>query len=219
MSGSGYNNEYNDPTLPGYDPGKKASSYNDNTNTMNAVELANKGGAFYRSGKYKEALEWYHKSLAINPNDATVWKEAGDATYKLSRYTDAAQYYVNAVKYYPNAIVLNPNDANTWSNMGNTFYGMYASLNALNPNDANTWAYIVIAIMCLDKSLAINPIHATVLKNKNFLLNELNRHKPPGPDYPPQSPGPDYPPQLGPTSIAVQNIVDNLGMKKIIGNI
>ena len=63
------------PTLPGYEPRKKIGNDNNVTNTMNAIELANRGATLLRSGKYEEALEWYHKSLSINPNDPTVCRK------------------------------------------------------------------------------------------------------------------------------------------------
>jgi tetratricopeptide (TPR) repeat protein len=214
MSGSTYNNKYNDPTLPGYDPGKKISKNDDDTNTMSAVELANRGAALLRSGKYEEALEWYHKSLSINPNNAIAWTDAGHASYSLSRYSEAAQYFSNAIKYYPNAIALNPNNAHTWAYVGVAVYMSYLSLNATHQNsyDDIKRAYIEIALKFLDKSLSINPNDAYALKNKNTLLNELTRGQPP-----PQ--GPAYPPEQGPMSKGVETVLANLGMKGIIGNI
>jgi tetratricopeptide (TPR) repeat protein len=208
VGGSIYNNKYNDPTLPGYDPGRKVEKNDNNvTNTMSAAELFSRGAALHRSGKYKEALEWYHKSLSINPNDAFVWKEAGHAYYSLSRYSDAMQYFTTAAKYYPNALALNPNNADIWNHIGVVVYMVYASLKAttqISNDDDVKRAFVEYALKFLDKSLSINPNNASALKNKNFLLNELPRY---------------YPPPQGIVSKQVDVILGNLGMKGIIGNI
>jgi hypothetical protein len=74
---------------------------------LRVVDLARpvRGGP----GQYEEALEWYRKSLSINPNDASVWSFAGIALYQLGNYMDA-------LKCYDKSLAINPNDASVLKN-------------------------------------------------------------------------------------------------------
>ena len=54
------------------------------TNTQGkneAVEWYDKGNAFYKQGKYTEAIECYDKAIAIDPNYADAWGDNGTAFF------------------------------------------------------------------------------------------------------------------------------------------
>ncbi|MDQ6724371.1 MAG: tetratricopeptide repeat protein, partial [Thermoproteota archaeon] len=62
-------------------------------------------------GNHTEALKYYDKDLAINPNDTKVLNNKGVALNSLGNYT-------GAIKYYDKALAINPNDVNTLNNKG-----------------------------------------------------------------------------------------------------
>jgi tetratricopeptide (TPR) repeat protein len=166
---------------------------------MSAIELNDKGIDLYKSGMYKEAIEWFRKSLAINPNDATVWNNAGNAYFRLSMYGDAVQCHAKAIP-------LNPNNASTWAYQGNACC-MLGEVTKYNNELAI--AMYEIAITCYDKSLSINPNDALTLKNRSYALKQLNGRRSQGTAYP----------QPGIMSKRVETTLGDLGMNGIIGNI
>lgn len=44
-------------------------------------------------GRYEEALEWYHKALALWPDYTYLWKKLGDAYYDLNEFDKALEAY------------------------------------------------------------------------------------------------------------------------------
>jgi tetratricopeptide (TPR) repeat protein len=186
-------NKYNDPTLPGY--------VSDNTNTKRAVELNNIGVAHFNNGNFKEAIKYYSKSIDINPNDATVWLNLGNAYNALSMD-------VESTKCYAKAVLINPNNAIAWYCLGISFHKRHL---------------YDLAIKSYDLSLAINPNDYTILKSKNLAIDELYRTKGgQGNNFPNhQTPKePPYPtPSGGLMSKKVEVILNELGMSEIIDNI
>jgi tetratricopeptide (TPR) repeat protein len=61
------------------------------------------GTALERSGNIKEAIKYYDKALAIQPNNTDLLVTKGDALSKLRNYTGAIKYYNKVLAAYPNS--------------------------------------------------------------------------------------------------------------------
>jgi tetratricopeptide (TPR) repeat protein len=70
--------------------------------------------AFYYTGEYNEALEWYEKVIVLDANKADVWFNKGVILARLERYRDA----INA---FDKALGIKPDYAAAWYNMGVCF--------------------------------------------------------------------------------------------------
>jgi tetratricopeptide (TPR) repeat protein len=116
--------------------------------------LNGNGLALDSLGNHTHAIQYYDRSLAINPNDADALSNKGSALDDLGNHTQAIQYY-------DKALAINPNDTATLSNKG-------LALNYLGKH--------VDAISYYDKALAINPNDATILSNKGSALDDLGNH-------------------------------------------
>ena len=152
------------------------------------VEYFNEGVNYAKLGRYTEAIVSFDKAIAINPNDADVWNNHGNALYCLGRYTEA-------VASFEKAIAINPNNAMMWNNRGNALYYLErydeavtscdkaltinsnysnalfsrgSSLSKLGRNDE--------AIASYDKALTINPNDADVWNNHGNALYSLGRY-------------------------------------------
>jgi tetratricopeptide (TPR) repeat protein len=59
----------------------------------NAATLDSKGFVFYKQGKYEEALKWYDKALAVNPDLSEVHLHKGESLEALGRLKEALEAY------------------------------------------------------------------------------------------------------------------------------
>jgi tetratricopeptide (TPR) repeat protein len=59
--------------------------------------------ALEQSGNIKEAIKYYDKALAIQPNNTDLLVAKGDALSKLRNYTEAIKYYSKVLAAYPNS--------------------------------------------------------------------------------------------------------------------
>ena len=90
-----------------------------------AEEWIKKGDAFYKQGKYSEAIECYNKALElnpglskdINPKLAEAWNNKGLTFADLGRYYEAIECYNKALK-------IDPRYAEAWYNKGVALYNL-----------------------------------------------------------------------------------------------
>jgi tetratricopeptide (TPR) repeat protein len=80
----------------------------------NVSKLKEKGDALYKQGRYQEAIEYYDRALAMDPNDVSALNNKGNALGDLGRYQEA-------IEYYDRALAIDPNDADALYNKGNPF--------------------------------------------------------------------------------------------------
>src|SRR5919197_943960 len=117
--------------------------------------LNNKGLALEKLGKNKEAIIYFDKALAVEPNYATALNSKGVALTNLGNYSEA-------ISYYDKALAIEPDDALALNNKG------VALANLANYYEA---------IKYIDKALAIEPDDALALDNKNKILDLLSKQK------------------------------------------
>jgi tetratricopeptide (TPR) repeat protein len=114
--------------------------------------LLNKGRELSNLGKHQEAISYFDKALAIDPNDVDALDNKGLAVANLGKYQEA-------ISYYDKALAIEPNDLNALINKGLAV--------------ANLGKYQE-AISYYDKALAIDPNNSLILKNKELALANAN---------------------------------------------
>jgi len=77
----------------------------------NVTSLLKKGLALDKSGNHTEAIEYYNKVLAIDPNDVATLDAKGVSLDYLGNYT-------GAIEYYDRALAIDPNDVYALTNKG-----------------------------------------------------------------------------------------------------
>jgi tetratricopeptide (TPR) repeat protein len=63
--------------------------------------LASLGATLSRQGRREEALKAYDKAVQLKPDDATLWKQLGDALLELQRHDHALLSFQHALKLDP----------------------------------------------------------------------------------------------------------------------
>ena len=66
-------------------------------NNSTVQVLIDKGDTLTDLGNYEDAITYYDKALAIDPNNATFLDDKGYSLSKLGKYTDAITYYDKAL--------------------------------------------------------------------------------------------------------------------------
>jgi tetratricopeptide (TPR) repeat protein len=123
--------------------------------SSNINDLIDKGNSLSVSGQYEEAITFYDKILAIDPNDV-------NALYNKGMSLDNLGQYQEAITYYDKALAIDPNYDYALNNKGVTLYnlGQYQE-----------------AITYYDKALAIDPIYVYALYNKALDLEKLGKYQ------------------------------------------
>src|SRR6187200_2747111 len=70
----------------------------------NVSALVNKGNALDSSGNHAQAIQYYDKALAIDPNDFDALNNKGNALDSLGNYTQAISYYDKVLDMDPNDV-------------------------------------------------------------------------------------------------------------------
>jgi large repetitive protein len=123
----------------------------DNMTSNDVSVLNDKGDALYNQEKYEEAITYYDKALAIDPNYVYALNGKGNAIAVLGKYEEA-------ITYYDKALAIDPNYSDALNNKGITLadLGKYEE-----------------AITYYDKALAIDPNHDLARENKALALEKL----------------------------------------------
>ncbi len=77
-------------------PSSLPSPFNKPSNTTSSSsvgELINKGNAFYRLGKFAQAITYYDRALDVDPSNKLALFDKGNALNGLDRHSEAIQYF------------------------------------------------------------------------------------------------------------------------------
>ena len=124
-------------------------------------------GLFYQgnaksfSGKYEEAIEYYSKAIALNPQFANAYNNRGNAKYSLGENEEA-------IKDYNQAIELNPQHASAYNNRG-------IAKSSLGDDDE--------AIQDYDKAIELNPKFVEAYCNLGVSKSSLGKYEEAIKDY------------------------------------
>jgi Tetratricopeptide repeat/PKD domain len=86
--------------------------------SSDATTLNSKGIALENQGKYAEAITYYDRALAIDPNNKFALSNKGNALDSLGKYAEAITYYDRALAIDPGALAPKIGKQNALSKMG-----------------------------------------------------------------------------------------------------
>jgi Flp pilus assembly protein TadD len=118
--------------------------------TNEVIGLLRKGRAYASRTRYKEAVAYYEKALALDPENPETWYLRAVVFMETGRNMDA-------LSDCEHAIALNQNYADAWSKKGHALYNLeryddalfaITRALALNGNDATAW---YIKGVCLEE--------------------------------------------------------------------
>jgi serine/threonine protein kinase/tetratricopeptide (TPR) repeat protein len=149
------------------------------------------GNRCFKQKKYKKALQYYKKTLEVEPNYDSALNKIGMIYYVLKKYD-------HSIKFFKKAISLN-NKYRYYYNLGKVYYELNDYREAVNcfkkvvkmkPDYEPAWnnlgtAYLGLnkfknAIECFDMCLMINPYYEKARENKKIaksLFNEYGAYK------------------------------------------
>jgi len=64
------------------------------------------GGALKKLGRFKEAIQYYDKALAIDPNDSVVLHNKGRALSEQGKFVEAIQLYDLSLSINPDNLIV-----------------------------------------------------------------------------------------------------------------
>lgn len=150
-------------------------------------ELMNIGISLVELGKKNEAIEFYDRSISVNPKFVPVWRKKGTLLFDLERYEEALICFNTIIGF-------EPDDYAAWYNKGVTLDRLSRSKEAinyydralkLNPKFDLAWNAKGIlldylgkheeAINCFDKYIEMNPEDVEVLHSKGHALYFLGK--------------------------------------------
>ena len=83
-----------------------------------ATDLSAQAKAAFEQGHYEKAVEWYEKTIKLDPNNAEAYNNLGLAYRAMNaRPSEIAWYFKTAIE-------INPQYAEAYDNLGKAYYGM-----------------------------------------------------------------------------------------------
>ena len=147
------------------------------------------GFAFYRAGKFEEAIRSYDAALAVDAKNPDIWNNKGLTLKALGRLREA-------IECHEKALAIDPQNTSAWGGKGNRSLDLgmheqalacYNRVLAINPLDVNAWyakgsaskalARLDDAMACYDKALAIDPRMQVAWRDKAAALCTQGRYR------------------------------------------
>jgi len=125
-----------------------------NERQYTANEYFRKGFQAENNKNSNKAIEYYTKSISLNPNDGKAYNNRGVAYSNLKRYNEA-------ISNYNKSIAMMPQNAEAYNNRGVA----YSNLKRYNE-----------AISDFNKAIALDPMDADIYYNRGDAYSELNRY-------------------------------------------
>jgi tetratricopeptide (TPR) repeat protein len=63
----------------------------------------NSGFALFRLGLYAQAIEWFQKTIALDPNGAIAYLNLGDAYLQVGKKSEAKEAFERYLQLQPNS--------------------------------------------------------------------------------------------------------------------
>jgi superkiller protein 3 len=164
------------------------AKYQQTADALSAEEYYTKGFNARENGFNALAIEYYQKTIALNPNNAKAYNNMGNAYNDLKKHGEA-------IRCFQEAIAIDPNLATVYVNMGNAYDGLknyqetfryYQKALTIDPNFASAYynmgvAYMNLenygeAIRCYKKTVAIDPNMADAYGNMGLSYANLKNY-------------------------------------------
>jgi tetratricopeptide (TPR) repeat protein len=152
------------------------------TTLANIRELNDKAVSLGGQGNYEEAITYFDKALAIDPNYKEALNGKGDALVDQGNYEEAITYFDKALAIDPNYKLALNNKGYALGGQGNyeeaiTYYDKALAIDPNYKTALNNKGYALggqgnyeEAITYFDKALAIDPNYKEALTNKGYAL-------------------------------------------------
>jgi tetratricopeptide (TPR) repeat protein len=156
--------------------------------TSSVTTLADKGNALFNHDNYAQALQYFNKALAIDPNNEVALTGKGYVLNSLGNYSQA-------IPYLDKVIAMDPNNKDALTGKGDSLNGLgnytqaipyLDKALAIDPNikvalNAKGVALYGLgnytqAIQWFDKAIAIDPNYKQPLYNKGASLNAVGNY-------------------------------------------
>jgi tetratricopeptide (TPR) repeat protein len=150
--------------------------------------IYDKGEILYRQGNYTQAVQYFDKALAVDPNYKDALNGKAYAFKSLGNYTQAIQYF-------DKALAVDPNYKDALSGIGNVFDNVHNYTQAIQYYDkalaVDDGDKIILydignsydglgnytqAIQYFDKALVVDPNYKYALNGKAFALDGLGNY-------------------------------------------
>ncbi len=146
----------------------------------------NKGASSYMLEQYNEAIEYFDKALAIDPNNKNSWFYKGISFFKIDKFEASIQSYQKVLE-------IDPNNKEVWFYKGMSFFrlekykkSIECYNNALKDKfeDSQTWFYkgvsyhllkeYEMALNCFDKVIEYDPESIDAWNKKSVVYYDLD---------------------------------------------
>jgi len=145
-------------------------------------ECSNKGVSLCNLGHFREAVSWFDKALAVDPENPNTWVNKAVAVGTLGRIEEELRCYEKALAIAPDCVEAWYNKGLAMTHLGRFENAIecYNRALAINPRQAEVWVNKGSAHgnlgrfeeehACYEKALTINPGHAKAWINKASAL-------------------------------------------------
>jgi tetratricopeptide (TPR) repeat protein len=157
-----------DPFQNNTDIQSTTSPTNQRINASSEVSaLVNKGDVLYDQGNNTQAIQYYDKALAIDPNNKDALNEKGNALSGQGNYTQA-------IPYYDKALAIDPNDKVILTDKADALFHRVTIYDFGNYTQAiQYYNKATQAIQYYDDALAIDPKYKDALNGKGRALDGI----------------------------------------------
>ncbi|MCZ7369389.1 MAG: tetratricopeptide repeat protein [Candidatus Methanoperedens sp.] len=114
------------------------------------------GNAMYSKGQYQDAIEYFNKSLQIDPENNTIWNNKGLALAKLGKIDEAIECYDRALR-------IKSKDYVVLNNKGGALYKK---------------GQVQEALVCYKSAFSLNPESKAAMRGMDICLKSINSGKP-----------------------------------------
>ncbi|OWY66164.1 hypothetical protein B7486_38210 [cyanobacterium TDX16] len=137
----------------------------------NFVAYYKQGDAYYKVGDYEGAIDNYDRAIKLNPKDAQVYLNRGNALYEVAQHSgDPDRTYRRAIEDFNRSLGLKPNQAEAYLSRGMVRYEI--AQYSKNPEKEYQQA-----IQDFDRSLRLNPRAAKALVKRGIVHYKLAQYK------------------------------------------
>jgi tetratricopeptide (TPR) repeat protein len=131
----------------------------------NAEHWNNKGNEFYDAKNFEEAIKCYEKAVQLNPGDAVLFNNLGNALIGLAEIKRDETLYQEAIEKYKEAAEKDPNNAFVY-----IFWGYALASLAEIKKDETLYKE---AFEKIEKAVQLDPNNTTALNNWGYALASL----------------------------------------------
>jgi protein O-mannosyl-transferase len=153
------------------------------------IAYYNMGEAFDKLGKYQKSIEYYNKTISLNPGYVTAYNNRGVAQIALKNYNASMLDFSKAISLNPTLAGAYYNRGNLWSNFNNQRNAIADYSKAISIDTAYEDAYIHRAnswinlnnprkaLADYDKAISLNPFRSEAFNERGLIKRILKDYQ------------------------------------------